>query len=194
MKIIIFGASGMLGQNLLAKLKLEADYQLITPTRQELNLLDKQAVFNYIKKINPQLIIHLAAKVGGIQANISEPVLFLSDNLNMGLNVVLGALENNIPELINIGSSCMYPRDRELLSEHDLLTGPLEPTNEGYALAKISIMRLCDYIHHQHGLNYKTITPPNLYGPYDHFDLVNAHMIPAVIHKLHLAKKNHESQ
>ncbi len=194
MKIVIFGASGMLGQNLLAKLKLNTAYQLFFPTRQELNLLDKTHVFNYIKNTQPDLILNLAARVGGIQANISEPVLFLSDNLSMGLNVVLGALENGVEQLINIGSSCIYPRDREILSENDLLTGSLEPTNEGYALAKISIMRLCEYIQQQYGFNYKTIIPPNLYGPHDHFDLIKAHMIPAAIHKLHLAKINHDPE
>jgi len=194
MKILITGSTGMVGVNLCQQLNMDTKYKLLTPSRKELNLLDRQAVYSYIKKSMPDLIIHLAAKVGGIQANINAPVEFLVENTLVNTHVIHSALQVGVPKLINLGSSCMYPRDREILCEDDLLTGKLEPTNEGYAIAKVSTTLLCEYICKQHGLLYKTIVPANLYGPYDNFDPIASHLIPAIIRKLHEAKINQNSQ
>jgi len=130
----------------------------------------------------------LAAKVGGIQANMNEPVDFLVENNLMNTYVIMGAVSAGVTQLLNLGSSCMYPRGRDILHESDMLTGELEPTNEGYALAKVMAARLCQYITKSKGLTYKTIVPCNIYGRYDHFDAVRSHMVPAVIRKLHEAK------
>lgn len=194
MKILITGATGMVGTNLCKKLEKNHKISLLAPTRNELNLLDKVSVDNYFKNTSPDLIIHAAARVGGIQANISSPVEFLVENTLINTNVIHCALLNHIPNLLNIGSSCMYPKDRAILREEDLLTGKLEPTNEGYAVAKISATLLCNYINKQYGLSYKTIIPCNLYGPYDNFDPLASHLIPAMIRKLHTAKMNNEKK
>jgi GDP-L-fucose synthase len=139
-------------------------------------------------------VIHCAAKVGGIQANINDPVGFLYENLQMNLNVIHGAFKAGIKYLINLGSSCMYPKDySELLKEEYLLAAPLEPTNEGYALAKLAGAKLCEYCNRQPSTRYTTIIPCNLFGPYDHFDPVSGHLIASALLKLHKAKQNGSS-
>ncbi len=178
----------MLGRNLAERLAVDQSIDLITPGRNELDLLDQQAVAAYMANSKPDFVFHLAAKVGGIQANINEPVEFLADNLLMNTHVILEAMNAGVKRLVNLGSSCMYPRGRDILRESDMLTGELEPTNEGYALAKISAAKLCEYINRTKGLMYKTVIPCNLYGRYDHFDVERSHMVPAVIRKLHEAK------
>lgn len=190
MKILLTGSSGMVGRNLLDHSSAQL-YEWLTPGSHELNLLDYKTVRDYIAKYQPEFIIHAAGRVGGIQANIKEPVRFLTDNLDMGRNVLMAAAEIGVPHLINYGSTCMYPKDQlDALSEEDILNGRLEPTNEGYALAKIAVARLANYISRENSdLKYKTIIPCNLYGLYDKFDPQRSHMIPAVIHKLHLAKE-----
>ncbi len=168
----------------------------LTPASGELNLLDFTAVKRYLADHRPDVIIHAAGRVGGIQANMREPVRFLVDNLDMGRNLLLAAVAAGISRLINFGSTCMYPKDQQgSLAECDVLTGPLEPTNEGYALSKITIARLAEYLCRENPtLQYKTLIPCNLYGPYDNFDPRWSHMIPAAIHKLHQAKvAGHES-
>jgi nucleoside-diphosphate-sugar epimerase len=188
MKILITGSSGMVGRHLVTALQENTNLTLLTPSHAELNLLEKNAVDSYLSKHHPDFIIHLAAKVGGIQANINEPVEFLVENTLMGTHVIAGALKAKVPQLLNIGSACMYPKDKEVLRESDLLSDRLEPTNEAYAISKINSTLLCHMIQKQYGLDYKTIIPTNLYGPYDHFDPVSSHLIPAVIMKLHAAK------
>ena len=138
MKLLITGSSGMTGRSLIKKLKKIKDLQLLTPSRQELDLLNQNAVNDYFKTHQPEFVIHLAAQVGGIQANISNQIKFLTENTLINTHVIMGALNQNITKLLFFGSSCMYPKDRTLLSESDLLTGILEPTNEGYALSKIN--------------------------------------------------------
>tara|TARA_B110000003_G_C16649912_1_gene533718 strand:+ start:760 stop:1692 length:933 start_codon:yes stop_codon:yes gene_type:complete len=189
MKILLTGGSGMVGKNILEYSK-KNKYTFLSPSRKELNLLDYNAVNNFIKINKPDFIIHAAGKVGGIQANISEPVSFLLDNIDMGRNIIVAARNNSIKNLLNLSSSCMYPRNIEKpLSEDLILSGELEPTNEGYAIAKVMTTRLCEYIMKEdHNKNYKTIIPCNLYGKHDKFDPKNSHMIPAVIHKIHKAK------
>ena len=189
MRILITGGSGMVGKNLVNFFNVNTNHELFYPTSLDLNLLDTIAVEHYIKLKKPEAIIHCAGLVGGIQANIKQPYSFLSQNLIMGANVIKAAISNNVDKLINLGSSCMYPKDLDReLKEEDILTGLLEPTNEGYAIAKIAVAKLCEYAKKEFQFNYKTIIPCNLYGMWDKFDPKNSHMIPAVIRKLHLAK------
>jgi GDP-L-fucose synthase len=189
-KILITGAGGLVGRN-ISEILADQEYELLLPRHAELELLDYNQVFDYLNTYKPDMVIHCAGKVGGIQANIREPVHFLVDNLEMGKNIIMAAYENEVPYLMNMGSSCMYPRNiPNPLKEHLVLQGGLEPTNEGYALAKITAQRLCAYIRRESPeFMYKTLIPCNLYGKYDKFDLAYAHMIPAAISKIHLAKK-----
>ncbi|WP_018152851.1 GDP-L-fucose synthase family protein [Leeia oryzae] len=194
MKILLTGGSGMVGRN-LQQHALAGQHQLLAPSSKELNLFDAKQVQQWLSENQPDLIIHAAGRVGGIQANMREPVRFLTENLDMGQNLVLAARASGIKRLLNIGSSCMYPRNREgALQESDILTGELEPTNEGYALAKITVARLCDYISRETPeFIYRTIIPCNLYGAFDKFDPRWSHLIPAILHKLHQAKLNGEA-
>jgi GDP-L-fucose synthase len=193
MKILLTGSSGMVGQNILTH-PLAKKFKWLTPSSSELNLLDFTMVKNYLKDNMPEMIIHAAGRVGGIQANIREPVKFLVENLEMGKNLLLAASDFRIAKLINFGSTCMYPRNKETpLNEDEILSGELEPTNEAYAIAKIAITRLASYLNKENShLKYKTLIPCNLYGLFDNFDPNISHMIPAIIHKIHLAKVNNE--
>lgn len=179
----------MVGRNFLDHAGTR-QWDLLAPTRRELDLLDARAVTDYLKRHQTDLIVHAAGVVGGIQANIREPVRFLLGNLDMGRNVVWAAYEAGVRRLLNLGSSCMYPRNaKNPLSEDMILQGELEPTNEGYALAKLTVSRLCEYITTQYpAFAYKTIIPCNLYGRYDRFLPESSHLVAAVIHKLHEAK------
>lgn len=193
MKVLLTGASGMVGKNILEHPKA-VNYNFLTPSSKELNLLDFSKVNTYIKENNPNLVIHTAGRVGGIQANMANPVDFLIDNVEMGKNIILSSQKRGVKKLINLGSSCMYPRNAENpLKEELILQGELEPTNEGYALAKIMTTRLCEYINKENrDCKYKTIIPCNLYGRYDKFDPKHSHMIPAVIKKIYEAKQRGE--
>ena len=186
MKILLTGSNGMVGKNILEH-NTAHNYDFLTPSSKELNLLNYQDVKNYIAFNQPDFIIHSAGKVGGIQANIKEPVSFLIDNIDMGRNIIMAAKENNIKNLLNLASSCMYPKDAvNPLSENLILKGELEPTNEGYAIAKIMSTRLCEYIVKEDNSKiYKTVIPCNLYGKYDKFHPKDSHMIPAVMRKIH---------
>ena len=179
----------MVGQNLQAH-PFFAQNEVLAPSSSALNLLNPVATHAYIKTHAPDLIIHAAGTVGGIQANLRQPVKFLLDNLNMGQNLVMAAADNGVNQLLNLGSSCMYPRGCETpLRETQVLQGELEPTNESYALAKIMTARLCDYLARENAdLQYKTLIPCNLYGRFDTFDPSYSHLIPAIIHKVHHAK------
>ncbi|WP_430250498.1 GDP-L-fucose synthase family protein [Neorhizobium sp. DAR64860/K0K1] len=185
MKLFLSGGSGMVGRNILEH-AYASQHTILAPRRSELDLLDGDAVDEYLLRHKPDAVIHAAGTVGGIQANIAAPVSFLSDNLNMGMNVLLGARRAEIPRLLNIGSSCMYPRmATNPLREETILSGELEPTNEGYAIAKITCARLCEYINKEvPSFLYKTIIPCNLYGRHDKFDPNKSHMIPAVVRKI----------
>lgn len=167
------------------------DWKILAPTRQELDLLDRAAVAAYFKQHKFDLVIHTAAKVGGIKANMADPTGFLTENMIVNMNVIEEARLNGVPKFIFLGSSCMYPRDhRNPLIEEDILQAPLEPTNEGYALSKITGAKLCEYISLQYGLAYKTLIPCNLYGLNDHFDPKNGHLVAAVILKIDDAVRN----
>ncbi|HAQ71275.1 MAG TPA: GDP-fucose synthetase [Flavobacteriales bacterium] len=188
LKVLITGGSGMVGMNLIEC--APEHIKLLAPSSNELNLLSKACIKDYLLKESPDLIIHAAGIVGGIRANINYPVRFLSANTEMANNLFGIAAELEVTYLLNLGSSCMYPvKGENPLKEELILTDYLEPTNEGYAIAKIFAQRLCAYINHEKGnKNYKTLIPCNLYGKYDKFDSEWGHMIPAVIKKIHEAK------
>ena len=180
----------MVGKNHLEHVHAGA-FELLTPSSAELALLDAQNVRNYLSEHKPKMIIHAAGVVGGIQANIANPVRFLVDNMQMGLNILMSAKNLGIKNFMNLSSSCMFPKDaKNPLTEELILKGELEPTNEGYALAKVATTRLCEYITKEDDLClYKTVIPCNLYGRHDKFDSKYSHMIPGVIQKLAKAKK-----
>ena len=195
MRLLITGAHGMVGRNLRAHPQI-ARWEVLAPTRAELDLQDDAALRSYLARHRPDGVVHAAGLVGGIQANIAQPVRFLAENARIGLNLVLACRAAGIGTLINLSSSCVYPaalgRD---LSEEQILTGALEPTNEGYALAKIMAMRLIEFAHRENpGLNWRTLIPCNLYGPFDSFDPARSHLLPAIIHKLHQAKRTGAAQ
>lgn len=191
MRILITGSSGMVGRNLIEyAFERQLPYKLLTPSSRQLNLLDYTLVERYLAESRPDMIVHAAGVVGGIQANIRNPVKFLVSNTDMARNLIVAAKVTGIKSLLNIGSSCMYPRGApNPLKEECILKGELEPTNEGYALAKIFAAKLCEYISSSNSeYAFKTIIPCNLYGRWDNFDENSSHMIPAVIRKLHEAK------
>lgn len=191
MKILLTGSTGMVGRNIFDHPDSTV-YEFICPSRNELNLLKYDEVDKALKEYKPEMIIHAAGKVGGIKANVENPIKFLTDNVQMGINIILSAYENRVSKLINLGSSCMYPREAmNPLEENSILSGQLEPTNEGYALAKIVAQRLCNYIYKERPtLNYKTLIPCNLYGKYDDFSSGQSHLIPAIIRKVDEAIKS----
>lgn len=191
MRILLTGAGGMVGRNLLEHPSL-VDFEWLAPRRAELDLTDFAATRAYFARYKPDFAIHAAGTVGGIQANIREPVRFLVENLDMGRNLVLAAQEAGVRRLINLGSSCMFPRNApNPLSESMVLQGELEPTNEGYALAKIAVARLCEYIGRENpDFAYKTLIPCNLYGRHDKFEPGVSHLVPAIIHKVHEAQQS----
>ena len=190
-KIFLTGGTGMVGSNIREHSKSHK-YTIFAPSSKEVDLTNYGQVNNYIAEVQPDIIIHSAGLVGGIQANIKNPVGFLVKNLQMGLNVILAAQQNNVKKLLNLASSCMYPRDMEIgLTEDMILKGELEPTNEGYALAKVVATRLCEYMNREdEKWQYKSAIPCNLYGKYDKFDPKHSHMVPAVIRKIYEAKEN----
>ena len=189
-KVLITGGSGMVGRNLLNHPDLSR-YEVWAPRRTELDLFDQDAIKNSIIEYAPDFIIHCAGRVGGIKANIANPVEFLVENFDVGRNVLLAARDSELEiNVINLGSSCIYPKDHsDTLKEEDLLTGQLEPTNLGYALAKLAVIKLGEFISGSSSkMICKSLIPCNLYGPYDKFDLNKAHLIPSVINKVHTAK------
>ena len=195
MKILITGGSGMVGRNLIEKSR-EFSYEILAPTREEMDLLSPLSIHSFLQRNLPDCIVHCAGLVGGIAANIANPVEFLSTNAYIGLNLISECTKIGIKRFLNLASSCMYPRNaRNPLKEEMILQGELEPTNEGYALAKILAARMCEYITRtQNDYLYKTAIPCNLYGKYDKFEPTRAHLIPAVIAKIHKAKEQNLPQ
>jgi GDP-L-fucose synthase len=184
MSVLITGGSGMVGRAVLAKAHARA-LPVLAPRRTELDLLDKASVDGWFARNRVDAVVHLAAKVGGIQANIRAPLDFYLENTLINTHLIDGAYRAGVPRLIYLGSSCMYPRDRDgTLAEADILTGPLEQTNEGYAIAKISGAKHCEYLARQANVQYRTLIPPNLYGPHDNFTPERSHLVPAIIAKL----------
>ncbi len=189
--LLLTGAGGMVGQNILHH--PDADkWDILSPSSRDLDLMDAVAVAHYLDNKKPDAVIHAAGRVGGIQANIANPIAFLDQNMMIGRNIILEAHKAGIKHFLNLASTCVYPRNApNPLSEDMILTGELEPTNEGYALAKIMALRLCQYIRKEDPTaQYKTLIPCNLYGPFDKFDPKNSHLVPAIIAKVHEAKIN----
>jgi GDP-L-fucose synthase len=187
-KIWVAGHRGMVGSALVRRLHSE-NCTVITATRQELDLKRQDEVEKFVQTNRPDAIILAAAKVGGILANDAFPADFLYDNLIIEANIFEAAHRNDVDRLLFLGSSCIYPKFApQPISEDALLTGPLEPTNEWYAVAKIAGIKLADAYRKQHGRDYISAMPTNLYGPGDNFDLQSSHVLPALIHKAHLAK------
>jgi GDP-L-fucose synthase len=192
MRVLITGASGMVGSSILKTLKQEIKSGTVFfPSRVELNLCDQENVRQYLYKNKFDYVIHCAAKVGGIKANMLNPSDFLYENSMMGAIFIHECYKSGVVNFVNIGSSCMYPKDyADILKEEDLLAGPLEPTNEAFSLAKIAAAKLCQYLSQQYGVTYKTFIPSSMYGPGDHYDLDNSHLVGAAISKLCRAKKD----
>ena len=194
-KILITGGTGMVGKNFIENHQSQ-NYNIIAPTRDELNLLEFDKINSYLSVNKPDFIIHAAGRVGGIQANINDPFLFLLENAEIGKNLIVAAKNQNINKLINLSSSCVYPKNMDVELEEDfILTGLLEPTNEGYALAKIFVQKLCSYINAENNEKlYKTIVPCNLFGKYDNFSLETGHLLPNIINKIYYAKINNNNK
>ncbi len=191
LKIFVAGHKGMVGSAIIKNLDQYGYNNLITATSQELDLRDQDAVNNFIADKKPNYIIIAAARVGGILANNEYPWQFLYDNLMIEANLINAAHKNDIQDVIFLGSSCIYPKlAPQPLREEYLLTGALEPTNEWYAVAKITGIKMCQALNKQYGRNYISIMPTNLYGPRDNFDLKTSHVLPAMIRKFHEAKEN----
>ena len=194
-KIYIAGHDGMVGSSMTRLLKEKGYNNLIYRTIDELDLKDQKAVEDYLTKEKPEYIFLFAARVGGIKANIDHPAEFLYDNLLIESNVIHNAYKISVKKLLFLGSSCIYPRESpQPMKEEYLLTGKLEPTNEGYALAKIAGLKLCEYYNKQYGTNFISLMSSNIYGPGDHFGLSSSHVMPALIYKFHDAKINNRKK
>lgn len=190
-RVLLTGGTGMVGRNIVEHPAVR-HWELVAPTRAELDLERADAVCAFMHEVRPQVVIHAAGLVGGIHANMARPVDFLVRNTDLGRNVILGAHAAGVPQLINLGSSCMYPRNGvNPLREEQVLAGELEPTNEGYAIAKIYAARLCQYLRRQEPtLEYKTLIPCNLYGRHDHFEPTRSHLVAAALRKVHEAARS----
>lgn len=188
-KIYIAGHRGMVGSAILKKLTQEGYHNTLIRTSDELDLRDQKGVLNFFKKERPKIVIMAAAKVGGIMANDTYPYDFLHDNLIIQDNIIHSSHSSDVSKLVFLGSSCIYPKyASQPLKEESLLTGELEPTNQWYAIAKVVGIKLCDSLRKQHGRDYFSLMPTNLYGPGDNFDLDTSHVLPAMIRKFHEAK------
>ena len=189
MKIYVAGHRGLVGSAIVRAIESDGKHTWIGQTRSELDLLDRKAVFEYLSKEKPDAVVIAAAKVGGIQANSSYPVEFLTQNLQIETNLMDGAHAAGIEKLLFLGSSCVYPKMApQPIKEEYLLTGELEKTNEAYALAKISGLKLVQAYRNQYGHRWISAMPTNMYGPGDNFELENSHVLPALIRKFHDAK------
>lgn len=193
-RVLVTGGRGFVGSNLAVHLRA-AGHVVHAPTRGELDLRDQAAVERYLRTHGVETIVHGAGRVGGIAANVADPVGFFVENTEIGISLVRAADAVGVRRLLNLSSSCVYPRGRELLHESDIMTGPLEPTNEGYALAKIAVGRLCDWVSADRADRlYRTILPCNLYGPGDHFDKETSHLLAAIISKVGRAARTGEAE
>lgn len=188
MRIFLTGARGMVGRNILESTHASG-HEVWAPKRSELDLCQSADVTRAVCDFRPDLIIHAAGRVGGIAANVAAPYEFLSENLEMGKNLVAAAREHDTPRFLNFSSSCIYPKEGfHPLKEEHILQGPLEPTNEGYALAKLTVMRLGEFAARGGILSFKSLIPCNLYGRHDHFDPLKSHLLPSIVMKVHRAK------
>jgi GDP-L-fucose synthase len=188
-RVYVAGHRGLVGSALWRRLQQLGFTRLLGRTRAELNLLDAVAVREFYERELPEYVLIAAAKVGGILANSRQPVAFLLDNLTIQNNLIQAAAGHGVKKLLFLGSSCVYPKlAPQPLKEDYLLTGPLEPTNEWYAIAKIAGLKLCEAFRRQNGCDFISAMPANMYGPNDNYDLQNSHVLPALIRKMHDAK------
>ncbi|MCX7843061.1 MAG: GDP-L-fucose synthase [Clostridia bacterium] len=188
-KIYVAGHRGLVGSAIVRKLKEKGCTNIVGRTHAELDLTDQAAVEGFFAQERPEYVFLAAAKVGGIHANNTYPADFIMENELIQCNVIRSAYKHKVKKLMFMGSSCIYPKNcPQPIKEEYLLTGPLEPTNEAYALAKISGLKMCQYFNKQYGTNYISVMPTNLYGPNDNFDLENSHVLPALMRKMHEAK------
>jgi len=189
-RIFLAGHKGMVGSAVLRHLKNKKYSNIITQNKNKLNLLDQKQTENFIKKTKPDFIILAAARVGGILANQNYKANFIYENLMIQTNIIHSAYKAGVKKLIFLGSSCIYPKlSKQPIKENYLLSGKLEPTNDAYAIAKIVGVKMCEAYNKQYNLNYICLMPTNLYGPRDNYDELNSHFFPALIKKIHIAKK-----
>jgi GDP-L-fucose synthase len=198
-KIFVAGHRGMVGSAIIRHLQQKGFENIIIRSRSELDLCDQKAVQKFFKEVKPEEVYLAAAKVGGVHANSTYPAEFIYENLMIQTNVIHQAFLSGVKKLLFLGSSCIYPREvPQPMSEEALLTGKLEPTNEPYAIAKITGIKLCESYNRQycksHGLDYRSVMPTNLYGIGDNYHPENSHVIPALIRKFHEAKLNNASE
>ena len=194
-KIFLAGHNGMVGSAILKKLKLRGYKKIITVSKSKLNLLDQKKVEIFLKKKKPKIVIIAAARVGGILANNNNKANFLYENLMIQTNLIHSSFLAGVKNLIFLGSSCIYPKNvKQPIKEKSFMTGKLEETNDAYALAKITGVKMCKDYSKQYNLNYKTLMPANMFGANDNYNLKSSHFFPALIKKIHLAKINREKK
>lgn len=187
MRVFVAGHRGMVGSAIVRKLQAKGVNPIVR-TRSEVDLLDQRSVRDFLNNERPDLVILAAAKVGGIRANNNFPADFIYENLAIETNVIKSAFDARVGRLLFLGSSCIYPRNAaQPMLENALLTGPLEPTNEPYAIAKIAGIKLCESYNRQYGTDYRSVMPTNLYGPNDNFDAETSHVFPALLRRFHEA-------
>ena len=192
--VLITGSSGMLGSSIKEQAK-KNNWNFLAPTSSELDLRDADATLSYVQKNRIEVVVHCAAKVGGIQANIESPADFILDNCRIDTSIINASRLNQVSKFFYFGSSCMYPKsNRQPMVENDILSGYLEPTNEGYALAKIVAAKSIESVAKQDGLQWRVLIPSNLYGPRDNFDLKSSHLVPAIINKISAAINNKDEE
>ena len=190
-KYYIAGHRGMVGSAIVRQLRSAGEKNIVTRTHAELDLTDQRAVRDFMKAERPDVVILAAAKVGGIHANNTYPADFIYENLMIECNVIHEAFNAGVTKLLQLGSSCIYPKSvLQPMREDALLTGPLEPTNEPYAVAKIAGIKLCESYNRQYGVDYRSVMPTNLYGPGDNFHPDNSHVMPALIRRFHRAAQD----
>jgi GDP-L-fucose synthase len=194
-KIFVAGHRGMVGSAFMRRLETEGFTNLLKPQRFQLDLMKEEAVLEFFLKESPDIVILAAAKVGGIKANNDYPVEFLLENLRIQNNVIRSASQSGVRKLLFLGSSCIYPKlAPQPIPESALLSGPLEPTNEAYAIAKIAGIKLCQAYAREYGAKFISVMPTNLYGPNDNFDLETSHVLAALVRKAHEAKAQNKKQ
>ncbi len=188
-KILITGSEGMVGKNLINKLESLGYINLILPSKKDLDLREREKVFGYFSKVKPKYVFHLAARVGGIKANMENPVEFLRDNLLLNTNILDASYSYKVKKLINLGSSCIYPKEcSQPMREESLLSGKFEPTNEGYAISKVSSLKLCEFYNKEYGTNFISLMPPNMYGRFEKFDGKTSHVLASLLKKFRESK------
>jgi GDP-L-fucose synthase len=195
LRIFVSGHRGLVGSTLVERLHAAGFDHLLTATREEVDLRDQSSVDAWFAEQQPQMVVHAAGTVGGIQANATRPADFMYDNLMIHATVLRAAWQQGVEKLLYLGSSCIYPRDcPQPMREEYLLTGSLETSNEAYALAKITGLKSCEYYRRQYGCHFISAMPTNLYGPRDNFDLASSHVLPALIRKFHEARLDGQAE